>query len=172
MSDLRDRINGDETAAERILDWIPGFKGYRDRENRREADRMVRDYLANLLSTTHSKLRDAVGDLAKQGRLKHISGLDSLSKRIEKLTDLIRYADAGYTGWFAAVKIREAELDRLYEYDVSLKQFIADAEAAVMELLGLAEEDMPVAIAKVETTLDELEHMVKNRKQIALSLVP
>ena len=40
MGDLRDRIQGDESPVERMLDWIPGFKGYREQTQRREADRV------------------------------------------------------------------------------------------------------------------------------------
>ncbi|MBM3500042.1 MAG: hypothetical protein FJX74_15385 [Armatimonadetes bacterium] len=172
MSDLRDRIKGDESSFQRLLDWIPGFKGYREQGMRREADRLVREHLVGLLADTHGKVRRATGDLAKKARLKHLGAIDSVGKRIETLTDLVRYADAGYAGWFSAVKVREEELDRLYEYDVSLKQFIADLDAAVTELVALPEDDMPGGLDKVNAALDELDHMVKSREQVALDLVP
>jgi len=172
MGDLRERIEGDETPVQRLLDWIPGFKGYRQQDQRREADRMVRDHLVELLAEAQAQIRSATGKLAKAVKLKQMSALDSLGKRIEKLTDLIRYADAGYSGWFAAVKIKEEELDRIYEYDVSLKHFIGDVQAAVAELVALPEDDMGPAIDNVNTALDELEHLIKNREQVALGLVP
>jgi len=172
MSDLRDRIKGDQSSLELLADWIPGFKGYREQELRRDADRMVREHLVSLLVEVHGKIRRATGDLAKAARLKQIGPLDSLGKRLEKLTDTLRYADAGYTGWFAAVKVKEADLDRLYEYDVSLKQFIADVDAAVTALVALPEDEMPGAVDKANASLDELEHMIENREQVALNLVP
>jgi hypothetical protein len=172
MSDLRDRIKQGQTPLQQWLDWIPGFKGYREQGMRRDADRLVREHLAGLLVDTHGKVRRAAGDLAKKARVKHLGEIDSVSKRIEKLTDLIRYADAGYSGWFDAVKVKEPELDRLYEYDVSLKQFIADLDAAVGELVALPEDDMPGGLDKVNTALDELDHMIKSREQVALDLVP
>ena len=172
MGDLRDRIRGDETPAQRLLDWIPGFKGYRERETRREADRMVRQHLVGLLEQSHARIRSLTGDLAKQARLKQMTALDSLGKQLEKVTDLLRYADSGYTGWFSAVKIREEELDRLYEYDVSLKQFIADLDAAIEQLEAVGEDEMAGAVSGVESSLDQLEHMIRNREQVAGQLVP
>jgi hypothetical protein len=172
MSDLRDRIKRDETSFQQLLDWIPGFKGYREQELRRDADRLVREHLVGLLAEVHGKVRRATGDLAKAARLKQMGLLDSLGKRLEKLTDLVRYADSGYTGWFAAVKIKEADLDRLYEYDVSLRQFIADVDAAVTALVALPEDELPAAVDKADASLDELEHMIKNREQVAMNLVP
>lgn len=172
MGDLRDRIRRDEAPAERLLDWVPGFKGYRERETRREADRMVREHLVGLLEQSHARVRALTGGLAKQAKLKQMTALDSLGKRLEKLTDLLRYADSGYTGWFAAAKIKEDELDRLYEYDVSLKQFIADVDEAVGELESVAEDEMAAAISGVESSLDELDHMIRNREQVAADLVP
>ena len=172
MSDLRDRIKRDQSSFELLLDWIPGFKGYREQELRRDADRLVREHLVGLLADVHAKVRRATGDLAKKARLKQIGLLDSLGKRLEKLTDMIRYADAGYTGWFAAVKVKEADLDRLYEYDVSLKQFIADVDGAVTALVALPEDEMPGPVDKVNEALDELDHMIKNREQVVMDLVP
>jgi len=172
MADFRDRIRRDQTSYETWLDWIPGFKGYRERESRRDADRLVREYLVRLLAEVQAKVRRATGDLAKQAKLTQMGALDSLGKRLEGLTDRLRYADAGYSGWFDAVKIKEDDLDRLYDYDLSLKQFIADLDAAVAELAALPEGEMAKGLDKVHTALDELDHMVKNREQVVLQLVP
>jgi hypothetical protein len=95
-----------------------------------------------------------------------------VSKRLEKATDLLRFAEGGYSGWFAAVKINADDLDRLYDYDVSLKQFIADLDAAVGELSGTGDEQLGPALDKVSAALGELEHMIANREQVATQLVP
>ena len=139
---------------------------------RRDADRLVREHLVGLLAETHGKLRKATGDLAKQAKLKHMTVLDGIGKRIEKATDLIRHADTGYAGWFAAVKISEAELDRLYDYDVALKQFIGELDGVVTELTTAPDEQLPGTAAKVTAALEELDHMIDNRRQVALGLVP
>jgi predicted aminopeptidase len=172
MSDLRDRIRRDEHPMQKWLDWVPGFKGYRERETRREADRLVRQYLAGLLAECHAKLQARMGALAREAKLEHMTTLDRLDRRLEKLTDMTRFADSGYTGWFDAAKIKEEELDRLYEYDVSLKQFIGDLDAAVTVLHDAPEAGIAEAAAKVESALDELEHMIKSREQVAADLVP
>jgi hypothetical protein len=172
MSDLRDRIRGDENSFQRMLDWIPGFKGYREQELRRDADRLVREHLVDLMAGVHTKVRRATADFAKGAKLKHLGALDSVGKRIEKLTDMIRHADTGYTGWFAAVKVKEDDLDRLYDYDVALKQFIADLDASVTEAVALPDDELPGGLDKVAGALDELEHMIEGREQVAMDLVP
>jgi predicted aminopeptidase len=172
MTDLRDHIRGDEDPMQRWLDWVPGFKGYRDREQRRDADRLVRQYLAGQLAECQARVRTLHGNLARDAKLGQMTALDSLEKRFEKLADLLRYADSGYSGWFDAVKIREQELDKLYAYDVSLKQFIGDVEAAVTALAEAPEAELPAALDKVAASLGELEHMIRNREQVAMELVP
>jgi len=172
MTDLRDRIRGAEDPMQRWLDWVPGFKGYRDRETRREADRLVRQYLAGLLAECQAKARTVMGAPAREAKLGPMNALDSVGKRLEKLTDLIRYADSGYSGWFDAAKVKEAELDKLYDYDISLKQFIGDVDAAVAALAEMPEDKLPEAIAGVQGSLDELEHMIRSREQVATDLVP
>jgi hypothetical protein len=172
MTDLRDRIRRDEDPMQRWLDWVPGFRGYRDRETRREADRLVRQYLAGLLAECHAKAHAAMGTLARESKLNQMTALDGLGKRLEKLMDLVRYADSGYSGWFDAAKVKEGELDKLYDYDLSLKRFIGDVDAAVGALAETPEERLPEAIAEVQRALDELEHMIRNREQVATDLVP
>lgn len=171
MSELKKRLRRDQDAFAQLLEWVPGFQGYREQSARRDADRLLRGHLVRLLSETQEKVRRRMEDMSKQGSLKGIGLLDSISKRLEKLADLIRYADAGCSGWFDAVKIREEDLDRLYEYDLSLRQFIIDVDSAVMGAVAEAG-DTVGALDRVSAALDELEYMIRNRKQVALGLIP
>jgi hypothetical protein len=58
-----------------------------------------------------------------------------IEKSLDRLANRIRHADYGSTGFFDAVKIGEAELDRLYAFDLALTETV--------EYLALQVEQLP-----------------------------
>jgi len=46
MADIRQRVKEDQGILKKIQMFVPGFRGYRQREDLRDADRMLRDQLA------------------------------------------------------------------------------------------------------------------------------
>ena len=170
MPDLRERIEDDENAFQKLLSAIPGFDGYRERELRRTADKLVRDRLVSDLDKVRDDLKDVVARWARAGRLQDLPDIDRLSRLLGKVRDNIRFADYGYTGFFDAVKIKEEQLDRLYEYDVSLRGQIENCKAAVAELASAAEADSQDKLKAVEAAIDELQQMVDRREEVASGL--
>ncbi|MBL8045363.1 MAG: hypothetical protein JNL09_02425, partial [Anaerolineales bacterium] len=47
MSDLFQKITDAKGMLEKLVDKIPGFHGYMEKEARREADKLLRDTIAN-----------------------------------------------------------------------------------------------------------------------------
>lgn len=105
---------------ERLLHKIPGFKGYYDRELRRDADKLQREYMAQQLHDVKGRLDEAVRAISRRGDFDLLNECGDLQKQIEKLVGEIRYADRGYSGFFDLVKIKEAELDAVYDFDAAL----------------------------------------------------
>lgn len=172
MPDLRKRIEESENPLQELMSSIPGFDGYRDRQIRRKADAMVREHLVGLLDGIRGDLDKAIERWSRMKGLAHLDDFDRVRGPLGKARDTIRFADYGYTGWFDAVKIKEAELDALYQYDVSLKQQIADIGAAI-EALGAADDGtvgglIEAAIAAIE----KLQEGVDQREQVAKRTVP
>ena len=60
---------GGGRTASRFLDKIPGYSGYRDKENRRDADRAVRDRLTADLLARAERVERVAGQLADQRRI-------------------------------------------------------------------------------------------------------
>ncbi len=118
--DIRDRARGRLNPLERVLHWLPGFKGYYERELRRDADRLLREFVSEQLRQGRERLADGIAALTRQRRLDALTPLDLLSRQLERLGSEVRYADRGYSGFFDLVKIKEADLDALYETDARL----------------------------------------------------
>ncbi|HSO23691.1 MAG TPA: hypothetical protein VLT81_12330 [Chondromyces sp.] len=114
---------------------IPGFRGYLERELRRDVDKMQRDWLANQVDRARFALNGTIRAWTKAGRLDVLSTAGSVEKALDRLANRIRHADYGASGFFDAVKIRDAELEKIYAFDLALSEAV--------EYLALQIEQLP-----------------------------
>jgi hypothetical protein len=131
---------------ERFISGLPGIKGYREKELRREADKQVRDSLAHALEERRSKITALQGELLSAGGLLWLDDVERVVGRLQLLIDRIRTAAYGYAGFFDVQRVKEAELDRLAQFDQALfeelpklDEAIAGLEQAVQANEGLKE---------------------------------
>jgi hypothetical protein len=125
MPDIRDRVEEDKGILKKIQSYIPGFRGYRRKEDLRDADRMLRSQLAQKMGLQRRGLEECRGLLVRNwgsGELDMVGGLINQFKKIE---GQVTHAEMGYSGIAADIQIKEDELDRLYEYDASMLDHIA-----------------------------------------------
>jgi len=105
---------------ESIAKIIPGFNGYYKKETRREEDRNLREYIANALKRIEDSINAYGRRVAKKGDMSALERLNSLTKRIEKLKDTIRYSNYGYTGFFDSNHVDENILKKIIKKDFEL----------------------------------------------------
>ncbi len=163
--DIQDRARAGQNALERLANRIPGFKGYRERELRRDADRLHRDHLATLVEQAKSKLDDAANVATRGGNLDVMNDVETARKRMQNLASRIRWADQGYTGFFDTVKIDEETLGRVYEFDVALGQGIESVRVAANSLAA-AGGDLRGALSGLIAQIDTLTAKITEREQI------
>lgn len=120
MDPILPRAREQQNILERIMNAIPGFKGYREKELRRDADKAQREYLADLLDQSKGALNQLSTDLTRTGDLGALNDVETARKRLDKVIARIRWADRGYAGFFDTVKIDEPVLARVYEFDLAL----------------------------------------------------
>jgi hypothetical protein len=158
---LLDKARAGQNVLEQIANAIPGFKGYRDKELRRDADRLEREHLAAQLADCKKALDMLASDATRSGSLDVINDVETARKRLDKLVAKIRYADRGYAGFFDAIKVDEAALERLYQYDLGL---IADV--AAVRGAAAARGDAKVAVTGMLAAVDALDTRLADREQI------
>ena len=142
VGDLRDTVQDSQSGFEKLIGSIPGYKGYKERELRREADKLLRTHLANRFDEQKRRLPGIVGQLTSAGRWGELSPLEQATLRLERLIDRMRTASYGYAGWFDAIKIEQQQLDTLYEFDAGLASGvdrIAEIVASLETLAGKGE---------------------------------
>jgi len=118
MSEMYDQIVSQRGSFEKLLARIPGFRGYLEKATRRTADRMVRDYVAEVLTQKINRLAALeVSLLDADGGLQYMSETRSAKDKLQTFRDRVRAAAPGYSGFMEAVKVDEEALDRLYNFD-------------------------------------------------------
>jgi hypothetical protein len=168
MPEPRDHAE-DRNTIETVLRYIPGFRGYLEKEYRRESDELQRQWLADRLQRSKRAIDGLTRPLADAGQIDLLPQIDRLRGRMDKLLGRIRGAMQGYSGFFDLVRIREGELDRVYEHDVKLMDQVETLAKAIEEL-----PDQPDRIAEAVPELldriDELEQQWDVREDILKGL--
>lgn len=117
MADFRDTISGHLGGLESLVAKIPGYKGYKEKEMRREADSLLREQLARQYGEQLSRAEDIASQMLTGPGLAQLGEMGKGNTRLQTLIDKIKTAAQGYAGFFDAVKVKEDELDALYEFD-------------------------------------------------------
>jgi hypothetical protein len=144
---------------ERLVDKIPGFRGFQDRELRREVDKLQREHLAKELGQIKNTVRGKVQVYTDAGQIGALYLFGRIDGRLDGLSQAIRFADYGQSGFFDAVKINEPELDALYQFDLSLVEDVArlagDVAAIPLPGQGDAQEACNQVLAHIATLGDK-----------------
>ena len=130
MGDIFEKVKGDRSALEKLLDVIPGWGGYQERQNRRKADQVLRQTLAEKLADQRRKLDVAQQDLISHGRVDLVDDVGVAVTQLQTFIDRVRFASYGYSGLFDAVRINQAELEQMYNFDVALFEYVGRLDEA------------------------------------------
>jgi hypothetical protein len=156
-------------AIESVLRHIPGFKGYLEREYRRDSDKLQRDWLADRLQRSKRAIDDVIVRLTDAGQLDPLPVCDRLRARLDKLMGRVRGAMRGYSGFFDLVSVDEAMLDRVYAHDVKIMDQV-ESLAESVERLPAEPNPLRQAIDKALAQLDDLEQEWQFRTDILRGL--
>ncbi|NIL96861.1 MAG: hypothetical protein GTO53_05170 [Planctomycetales bacterium] len=154
---------------ETVLRHIPGFRGYLEKEYRRESDSLQRQWLADRLDRSKRGLDDFSRALVDAGQIDDLPQCDRLRGRIDKLSSRIRSAMDGYSGFFDLVRIDESVLDRVYRFDGELIDRVDDFATRV-EGLPAEPASGGVAVAHLLNETEALEKVWDERDDILKGL--
>ncbi len=134
MPDIRDRVEEDKGILKKIQSFIPGFRGYRRKEDLRDADRMLRMQLADKLGKQRRGLEECRGMLASSYGSKELDVIGGLINQFKKVEGVVTHAEMGYSGIAADIQIKEDALNSMYEFDATMIDHIAAISASIDSL--------------------------------------
>jgi len=128
---LLDNIKDEMSGFEKLVAKIPGYAGYKEKELRREADRLLRDHIVQAMRTVLRDLDALQTDLISAGKFGLLDEVGSATTQIQTFIDRVRTAAYGYGGLFDAVRIKEDDLDRVYQFDAALVDYAERIQGAI-----------------------------------------
>jgi hypothetical protein len=134
MADIRERVEEDRGLLKKIQTYVPGFRGYRRKEDLRDADRMLRAQLSQKLALQRRGLEECRGILIQGPGSKDLDMIGGLIGQFKKVEGQVVHAAMGYSGIAADISIKEEELDRLYEYDAMMFDHVVSIAASIESL--------------------------------------
>ncbi|MFN8593985.1 MAG: hypothetical protein U0031_21230 [Thermomicrobiales bacterium] len=152
-----------EQKARELLDRIPGYRGYRLKEDRRDADRRVREAVADAFAVELQRVERIARTLATARRLGEISTVERASQAIRRYIDRVRASPSGYGGLYGDRDIDGVVLDQLRLFDESLVLGADELRPAIDRLEAAAQTGEPLGVpagaivATVETLLSRLD---------------
>ena len=127
---LEPRPKGAGSTGTRFLEnlayLVPGYRGYKEKELRREEDARLRSRVLAKLRLIQTSLEDRLARLADSSLSKGVEVFDQRIGRIEGIANAVRFAPYGFSGFFDAQKVREETLEQVLECDLLLFQDLED----------------------------------------------
>ena len=166
MTNGYEQAQGQRNLLERLGAKIPGYRGFQDRELRRDVDRLLREHMASELGRLKAELRDRARAFTDAGKIGALNGFDRLDRQLDGLSQAVRFSDYGATGLFDAVKIDEPELERIYRFDLSVVDDLAQLESDVAALPAPGGEDAGPALQRLQEAARSLDGKWRQREQV------
>jgi hypothetical protein len=160
--------------SERIAAALPGFRGYKEKELRRESDKLIRNHLHLKLSKDKDNVRSIFQKTADKRYLDVLPDLDRLTAKMDRITEKVNHASYGYAGFFDIVKVKEEQLDRMIAFDNQLLDKVnaltADIDAFKAQLQSGGYSNLKERIQSVTDKLEMLEDAFDKREEVILGV--
>jgi hypothetical protein len=150
---------------ESVLRYIPGFRGYLEKDYRQESDYLLRKSMADRLQRSKQALDEFMLQLINAGRLDRLTDSERAKTRLDGLILKMRAAMRGYSGFFDYVRVDLGLLDRVYEHDLALVQDV-EALAQAIEQLSAKLDPAESSIADVLRRIDEVGRKFDSRGEL------
>ena len=167
VMDMRDVVADGMSGFEKLIAKIPGYSGYKEKEMRREADKLLRDHIYGVLTGQRRRIEDIQANLGVE-HIESVEKVGTARRRLQTLADTVHTAAYGYAGLFDAVRVKEEQLDALYSFDSGL---LAESEAIIACVDSLQSavdngEGLSGAIRDLTETITRLQDLYSRRKDV------
>lgn len=161
-------------AISNLLDRIPGYGGYRDKERRRESDRLLRETLARDYQERADRLGTLAGRLADDREITAIRYVDDPHKRLTHFISRLRNATYGYAPLFGEQQVGDAALDQIAAFDRALDDQLEllDSQIANLEEAAPDTDKFSSASGEVSETIEGLHTRFDRRAEIIETAEP
>jgi hypothetical protein len=160
--------------SERIVAAIPGFRGYKEKELRRESDKLIRNHLHRKLSESKDDLKTVFQKLTDRRYFDVLTDMDRLMAKADRVTEKVNHASYGYSGFFDIVKVTEENLDRMIDFDNKLVDAVnglaADVDVFKAEIAKGETKDVKEKVQNITDKMEAFEETFDKRADVILGV--
>ncbi len=115
--DIRQQVDENRGTLKKLELLIPGLRGYRNKEDIRVSDDLLRNQVSDKLDLAKGYLEGLRKQMANSGDFTNLGAVGSLIFQLQQFSGEVRHAQQGYSGFAATFQINEGKLNELYDYD-------------------------------------------------------
>ena len=160
--------------SERIAAAIPGFRGYKEKELRRESDKLIRNHLYLKMSNAKANLKTISQKMADRRYFDVLTDMDRLLAKTDRVVEKVNHASYGYTGFFDIVKVKEDSLDRMIDFDNVLvgevETLMADVAAFKSDITKGETKNVKDTTMNLIDKVDAFEEAFDKRKEVIIGV--
>jgi len=162
---VQGKIKSDMTLWERIKMYIPGYRGYKERNYRRDEDRAVRNELSRSIQGTKQDLSEIMRGLIGTPLLLDV---ERVRTKVDHLDIDVKKAVNGYSGFHEALKVEASDLDRIVHWDAKIFDSITEMRRCTEELLDAVDNGnaTKAMIRAYERGVDDLLEAYQQREAV------
>lgn len=170
LGDLTEKIQASQNKFEKLVARLPGYAGYKKKEQRREADKLLRLHVARQYEGQLTRLNGLQAQYTEQGDLRTVLALEQAVMKLQLLIDRLKTASYGYAGLFDAVKVDETAIEKLYAFDEAMLTGSERLSAALDALAGAAslQQALTIEARALVALLEELNATYSQRQDVLL----
>ena len=140
---------------DKIGSLIPGYRGYAERDGRRNCDKQLRSILSSKLIECENTLVNRINEAITNSDKPLMRKIEVCRKLINTTQSKINYAPYGESGLFSDQQIKEDELMKIYHFDLDMAEVVCEIENIILEH----------NIESIMKKLSELDNILRSRNQ-------
>ena len=165
------KITAGDDLLGKIRNTVSGFIGYFDRENRREADKLLRATIAQRYEQQWARISALQRQMIETGQIEHVDHLEGAAIKLRGFIDRVKTASYGYAGFFDAVRINSNELQKIYAYDLQLLEDVNSIASAVDNVeASMGSDGLPAAMRHLTTLCQDVVDAYDRRDEVLLAV--
>jgi hypothetical protein len=144
---------------DKIGRFIPGYKGYTIREEKRNTDKKLRDILSSKIANSEKEIISSQQHLISKKELKSCEEWELVRKSLNTLQSKIKFAPYGESSFFSENQLKETELDQIHELDLSISESIDQLYSTIEN------QNRSFSSPDVNHLIKNIENMIQGRSQ-------
>ena len=146
---------------DKIGSLIPGYRGYANRDSRRNCDKLLRNQIADEILKSESLMNDRLKEEVKNKNFNKLQEIEEYRKSLNTLSEKVRYAPYGESTFFSDNQIKEDAIQKIYQFDYKLFSLLNDSKDKLVEMSNL---ELDGYIRSISLLINERNSFIKGFK--------